>query len=1112
MKKYRKILIILTIAMLSAPLNNIAAENKVKDVKFEDIVEEINEEEQTEGEHEESEPEENDEVEHGDIHMLLTKNSDVVPVGSIAQFQLYITSEGTKALYENVNIVVQLPTQINNETIKYEQNLEELTIQGVVPTYNAEDKTLKYHFDSLIGGFETSVPIKISTVNGAALNNTILEVEVSLEETNIEKKVVKDSVALSAASNISFTNILEGIIIDDLKIPKSSVRYEDVAVFGTGLSVMKLENGTLNLKAGSTVEFRYVLAEGFKYISNTSGVEPTVNGQVLSWTFDSQLNQDETYYFNVNFEIQAELVTPVVPFSKVINTAEASLTFTDDTQREEAAETKFLVTPNYEKDEAESFPDGAYATQFSSPSDSLGGSSGSQNNDIEVYPGALLGWNIYVSPLTMTTPDIKNNSYDLFVYPDANSKIVQFYSGKFFYRPNSAYKDAGILPLDEPVKYSLSVKYTDSDEWGRLIEEVTPEKMYTFDELGLDENREIEYLWMHFHDGEYLTFTDHLGYTGSGDEWQSIQPGITASNMRLYTTSNDGYIGKLENKFGVSFSGWRADGYLTQYDSINTPENLKATAPHGALPDGFEAFITNKTVRVVEPPEGPTRFVKANTYFSNSTKNMITTGDNKLNFVIGNDISSLEKLEGPFVAYALLDEGIEIINPETALGGSLSVVTTDFKNTGKTLVKLSFDKDMITINRQISMQVDVKLLDTMSYKTDIQLIGFLESDFEVAKSSNTNGTITISDLDKYDLNENNNFDEKVFSLKNEYTYKDAYEYAGMLLGHDDSIIINAVKSQSFETNITLLNNLSNPIKTLDLVYVLPTVEDTYVLGNSSRESEFNTLLKGPLKLEEKYEGLLEVYYSTSKEPELKDVLDANVGENKLKVPTDLVEEATTWLSEDEVSDFSAIRSIRIVKSSVTKSIKEDEINIPVSLNVDPNALEESNAYGTYAFAMNDASVLETQRVKVHLNADVIDKEYRVTGTDVVYSVEDAQSLQAASQLTQDILKKSDIKLYVDTQELETISDVKLTILDEITPIIEGEYTVLVEWMDSADTVGKTLASTTIKMTVVNPSAPGETVKPPQTGIANQSQMYLMMMLFASMLMLLAVSVKLKRNK
>ncbi|NLY63203.1 MAG: hypothetical protein GX074_05025 [Erysipelothrix sp.] len=279
---------------------------------------------------------------------------------------------------------------------------------------------------------------------------------------------MSESVTLSADANVSLTNILDGILIDDKLVTKSSVRYEDTAVFSTGISVMKLESGTLKTDKNKQIKFTYKLPEGFTYVSNSSGQEPTI-GEELVWLFDSNMNEDEDYYFNLNFTIVASLDTEIVPFTKVVNTATASIDFIDGSNQLKTADTAYIVTPNYEKEEAASFPDGAYASQFSSPSDSNGGSSGSQNNDIEVYPGALLGWNVYLTSLTATSPDVGLNSFDAFFYPDPNSKLVQFYSGDFFFIPSTAYKNAGRLPFDEPIQYSLSAKYKDEEGSNKLI-------------------------------------------------------------------------------------------------------------------------------------------------------------------------------------------------------------------------------------------------------------------------------------------------------------------------------------------------------------------------------------------------------------------------------------------------------------------------------------------------------------------------------------------------------------------------------------------------------------------------------------------------------------------
>ena len=268
------------------------------------------------------------EVVSGNIHLLLTKSSDIIPVGFSAQFQLYVTTEGTKDFYEDVTLVISLPKEINGSTIIFDQDLEELKINGQLPVFDEDKLTLTYHFELLAGGIESSVSIKITTVNGSALNNVELDIEASIEATNLELKKMSESVTLSADANVSLTNILDGILIDDKLVTKSSVRYEDTAVFSTGISVMKLESGTLKTDKNKQIKFTYKLPEGFTYVSNSSGQEPTI-GEELVWLFDSNMNEDEDYYLNMNFSIVASLDTEIVPFTKVVNTATASIDFID---------------------------------------------------------------------------------------------------------------------------------------------------------------------------------------------------------------------------------------------------------------------------------------------------------------------------------------------------------------------------------------------------------------------------------------------------------------------------------------------------------------------------------------------------------------------------------------------------------------------------------------------------------------------------------------------------------------------------------------------------------------------------------------------------------------
>ncbi|NLY63202.1 MAG: hypothetical protein GX074_05020 [Erysipelothrix sp.] len=51
-----------------------------------------------------------------------------------------------------MTLVISLPKEINGSTIIFDQDLEELKINGQLPVFDEDKLTLTYHFELLAGG------------------------------------------------------------------------------------------------------------------------------------------------------------------------------------------------------------------------------------------------------------------------------------------------------------------------------------------------------------------------------------------------------------------------------------------------------------------------------------------------------------------------------------------------------------------------------------------------------------------------------------------------------------------------------------------------------------------------------------------------------------------------------------------------------------------------------------------------------------------------------------------------------------------------------------------------------------------------------------------------
>lgn len=110
------------------------------------------------------------------------------------------------------------------------------------------------------------------------------------------------------------------------------------------------------------------------------------------------------------------------------------------------------------------------------------------------------------------------------------------------------------------------------------------------------------------------------------------------------------------------------------------------------------------------------------------------------------------------------------------------------------------------------------------------------------------------------------------------------------------------------------NTDGRAITKLTLLDVLPTVGDLGITDNVDRESKFTPVLTGPITLNN---SNLEIKYSTSSKPS-RQLLNNSVtnwpaGAQKLQDPSGA--ESPTWLTRDQVTDWSKIRSFTITLKS-----------------------------------------------------------------------------------------------------------------------------------------------------------------------------------------------------
>jgi hypothetical protein len=112
------------------------------------------------------------------VDIDISPQNSNVSSGNDAAYQLVFKTTGSVAEYTNAVINIELP---DSEFAEFNQNLSELQIAGVEPSYDSENNLLSYAFDTLKTGQTYENIIKLETENGVTPNGTELAVSASFE-------------------------------------------------------------------------------------------------------------------------------------------------------------------------------------------------------------------------------------------------------------------------------------------------------------------------------------------------------------------------------------------------------------------------------------------------------------------------------------------------------------------------------------------------------------------------------------------------------------------------------------------------------------------------------------------------------------------------------------------------------------------------------------------------------------------------------------------------------------------------------------------------------------------------------------------------------------------
>ncbi|NEW65599.1 Cna B-type domain-containing protein [Carnobacteriaceae bacterium zg-84] len=224
-----------------------------------------------------------------------------------------------------------------------------------------------------------------------------------------------------------------------------------------------------------------------------------------------------------------------------------------------------------------------------------------------------------------------------------------------------------------------------------------------------------------------------------------------------------------------------------------------------------------------------------------------------------------------------------------------------------------------------------------------------------------------SNPDELDTNDNGKTDDKIVKATNKFSFappKELIITKTVKLPEETQYTSGANVDGTGTANykVSLINVLDNPVSNISIIDVLPKLDDLQTVANQDgdylpRETEFPVTLNGPIVATENYD----VYYST-------DTPKQTLSENA----------RSTWLSADQVSDFSKVTMFKAVMKQgyMLNSGNTDSLTFDVAVPSTVSVTDKQKAVNTaaYYYGNDITSAVESKRAILLFN------EYTVRGT------------------------------------------------------------------------------------------------------------------------------------
>ncbi|UOQ49319.1 hypothetical protein MUN88_04125 [Gracilibacillus caseinilyticus] len=891
------------------------------------------------------------------VDVDLSPRNAITLSGNAASYDLNLKFTGSRTEYTDAKITIDLP--ITTFT-SFTQDVNDLTIDGVVPTYDTSNQQLVYAFDSIDTGRSYERLLKINTENGFSPNGYELVAQASFQAN--EQLPVSDgaTVTIESSGSASVSKEFRSVEGNDRNIPTPGSK----TLWEIKLDIPKKETGQMFLKEGSEITIADLLPDGLSFDSMETGPTPTLNGNELTWQFDAPTIDDQTSSNTSLFSqtIQVWLtVDQGTAGSTQNNQVEVETTYIDDSNSTVSGEHQVEIV---DSETANGDIEGNwYVPVHLGPSNGKGDFApfNNKNPNPIVYDDALLGFSHGIAPLPESEPG-DFQEYTTIYRIDPHLTLDKLSTpGGFVYRPNASYPSG--VPLDEEPRFNIVASVNGEEQL--LIENVEQGKTYTRMDLGLAQSDRVDYIKYDF------------TYAPSGM--------LNAGRPNYYFSVEEGYTGEVVNTFNVY--GVDANGNSFNYRYHQNDRNTIA-GPRSA------------TIAPKPDDEPPIAYVGVS--LMEQSGGEVVTGSNRMEVKLTNSNSSTLAMQERLETVVLMPPGVTINdnpNPDyidkdgqssknstSAAGGSYEILSNNFNESGRQLVRIRWNDRLLRPGNDLAARLDVTISENTPNHLLFQVYGFSgDEKLVVPEGEGSAITDTTLESDTEDLNEDSTVDEPRLKSGNSYYMRGEYQIESekLVKGELDEAFSSfgqTVPNGDIDYQLSFTNVSGKDISSMTLIDVLPSVGDLGITDNVDRGSQFTPTLNGEITIPSSWTDRVDVMYSTAKNPKRDDLTrNTDYPDTTEQLNNPPGAQDPNWMEANEVSDWSSIHSFKIQSKSNTDWLEGESITISFTM-VAPSAQEVSEdvlngnieptsraAWNSFAIATDNGQPVEPLRVGVYMN-------------------------------------------------------------------------------------------------------------------------------------------------